>query len=191
MNTPNLYQKIISNQNLKENIERYFDFRLIEPNNNLEDFYLKSNTPITFVGEDGSGGCFGLCGEGNVEELPVVFISSDGQAGEIAGNFNGFLSLIIHMPYWFDLLKFSGNGVLSEMKKAKISLEEDILKDYPEVIEIRERIVSELNLSDNELIENLHKAVRIGSAVNIYSLEGESFDSLFNEFTVKNNPLWD
>jgi len=62
------------------------------------------------IGRDGAGGVFAL--------LPptqrVLYVSSDGQAGIIAADFEELFQLIVACPYWHDVLKFSGNGQLDE-----------------------------------------------------------------------------
>src|SRR5262249_48030483 len=62
---------------------------------------------IQLIGREGAGGVF--------VQLPdqrILYVSSEGEAGVIASDFNAFLQLIVAHPYWQDLLKFSGGGKL-------------------------------------------------------------------------------
>jgi hypothetical protein len=53
----------------------------------------------------------------------VLYVSSEGAAGIVAADFDEFIKLIVACPYWRDILKFSGNGKLEEMRRAAAALE--------------------------------------------------------------------
>src|ERR1700722_15639275 len=107
------------------------------------------------IGEDGAGGIFAL--------LPptqrVLYVSSEGQAGIIAADLEAFIQLIVAYPYWHDLLNFSGNGQLAEMRRAAIALEAT-LDDGDEVDEAREVLRSTFALAEPpDPIDALHLMV--------------------------------
>ncbi|WP_245471114.1 hypothetical protein [Bradyrhizobium genosp. SA-3] len=80
------------------------------------------------IGSDGSSGTFVLLPSQN-----VLYISSEGRAGIIAGNFEAFIQLVVAHPYWLDILKFSA---LVEMRRAADALEAT-LDDEDDINEAR------------------------------------------------------
>src|SRR4051812_23683955 len=64
------------------------------------------------IGSDGSGGAFVLLPAQN-----VLYVSSEGRAGIIAGTFEAFVQLVVARPYWLDILKFSAGGDPHEMRR--------------------------------------------------------------------------
>ena len=144
------------------------------------------------IAGEGAGGCFFLCGDG--ESRPVVFATSEGQAGRIAGNLTEALELIVGLPYWQDCLKFSAGGNLDEMRSAAARLELDLPQDYPQVEQQREELRRELGLSEasvDDMLVRLHGSVA-GTEPDFLLLgpDGNAYDSLFNTFRVRDNPAW-
>jgi hypothetical protein len=136
------------------------------------------------IGEDGAGGIFAL--------LPptqrVLYVSSEGQAGIIAADLEAFIQLIVAYPYWHDLLNFSGNGQLAEMRRAAIALEAT-LDDGDEVDEAREVLRSTFALAEPpDPIDALHLMVSTSDVV-VQPPDGEPFMTLFGKFTIDNNPM--
>lgn len=94
------------------------------------------------IGSDGSGGAFVL-----LPSQGVLYVSSEGRAGIIAGTFEAFVQLVVARPYWRGILKFSGGGDLREMRRAGEALEAT-LDDRDEINEAREEIRRSLDLSE-------------------------------------------
>ena len=136
------------------------------------------------IGHDGAGGVFAL--------LPpaghVLYVSSEGQAGIIAADFEEFVQLIVACPYWHDILKFSGNGQLAEMQRAALALEVT-LDDGDEVDESRDVLRSTFALAEPaDPVGALHRAVS-GSNVAVRAPDGSPCATLFNRFTIDHNPM--
>jgi hypothetical protein len=136
------------------------------------------------IGEDGAGGIFAL--------LPptqrVLFVSSEGQAGIIATDLEALIQLIVAYPYWHDLLNYSGNGQLAEIRRAAVALEAT-LDDGDEVDEAREVLREMFSLAEPAyLLETLHGAVSTSDVV-VRPPDGEPFTTLFGKFTIDNNPF--
>jgi hypothetical protein len=136
------------------------------------------------IGEDGAGGIFAL--------LPptqrVLFVSSEGQAGIIATDLEALIQLIVAYPYWHDLLNYSGNGQLAEIRRAAVALEAT-LDDGDEVDEAREVLREMFSLAEPaDLLETLHGAVSTSDVV-VRPPDGEPFTTLFGKFTIDNNPF--
>ncbi|MNI66635.1 hypothetical protein D3C73_1222180 [compost metagenome] len=96
---------------------------------------------------------------------------------------------MITCPYWRNLLKFSGNGQLSEMLKSQPFLEDEILKDLPEIESVKNKVFSMLSMRGiSKPVETLYESMDSKPYVHVSYLEGEKFDSLFNKFVVTDNP---
>jgi len=135
------------------------------------------------IGSDGSGGAFVLLPSQN-----VLYVSSEGRAGIIAGNFEAFIQLVVAHPYWLDVLKFSAGGDLAEMRRAADALEA-ALGDEDEVNEAREEIRSALNLPElGDPVAALYEAVAASDAI-VRATDGSPFTTLFNRFSIDNNRM--
>ncbi|HEV2153089.1 hypothetical protein [Bradyrhizobium sp.] len=135
------------------------------------------------IGSDGSGGAFVLLPSQN-----VLYVSSEGRAGIIAGNFEAFIQLVVAHPYWLDVLKFSAGGDLAEMRRAADALEAT-LEDEDEVNEAREEIRSALGLPvPDDPVAELYEAVAASDAI-VRATDGSPFTTLFNRFSIDNNKM--
>ncbi|MGX6444149.1 hypothetical protein ACWM35_13110 [Neobacillus sp. K501] len=186
-----MFTTILSKPEIVDNLIEYYDFEVIEPNSDTEEFYFKIDEKATILAQDASGGIFVLIGSGEVEKLPVIYIDSEGQAGKVGKSFNGFISIMLACPYWRDLLKFSGNGQISEMMKAQPFLEAEMVEDYPGIADIKGKVISQLLIEELfHTVETLYESMISQPQISVYSLEGDKYDSLFNSFVVADNPQW-
>ena len=135
------------------------------------------------IASDGSGGAFVLLLSQN-----VLYVSSEGRAGIIADSFEAFVQLVVACPYWLDVLKFSAGGDLAEMRRAAIALEAT-LDDEDEVNEAREEIRRGLDLPEpDDPVGALYEAVAASDAI-VRTTDGSPFTTLFNRFSIDNNPM--
>lgn len=135
------------------------------------------------IGSDGSGGAFMLLPSQN-----VLYVSPDGRAGIIAESFEAFIQLVVARPYWLDILKFSAGGDLQEMRRAADALEAT-LDDKDDVNEAREEIRTQLDLSEaDDPVGALYEAVAASDAI-VRATDGSPFTTLFNRFSIDNNPM--
>lgn len=135
------------------------------------------------IGSDGSGGAFILLPSQN-----VLYVSSEGRAGIIAGSFGAFIQLVVVRPYWLDILKFSAGGDLQEMRRAADALE-TTLDDEDDVNEAREEILRQLDLPEpDDPVGALYEAVAASDAI-VRATDGSPFTTLFNRFSIDNNPM--
>lgn len=135
------------------------------------------------IGSDGSGGAFMLLPAQN-----VLYVSPDGRAGIIAESFEAFIQLVVARPYWLDILKFSAGGDLQEMQRAADALEAT-LDDEDDVNEAREEIRTQLDLSEaDDPVGALYEAVAASDAI-VRATDGSPFTTLFNRFSIDNNPM--
>ena len=186
-----LLQKIAASASLLELMAWPLDFDITSQ---LDDgwFQLKPDIARQIIAQDGTGGIFTLLGPGDGEDRPVLFVSSEGQAGQIAGTLAEAIQLMIAFPYWRDCLKFSGEGSLEQMKRAVPYLEKELHEDEPGIDELREELFTGLGLTyPVDALENLHRGLSDSVFhVHVFSADGAEFGDLFGDFTVENNPLW-
>lgn len=137
------------------------------------------------IGSDASGGAFVLLPSQN-----VLYVSSEGRAGIVAENFEAFVQLVVARPYWLDILKFSAGGDLAEMRRAADALEARLDdEDEDEINEAREEIRSALDLPEaNDPVGALYEAVAASDAI-VRATDGSPFTTLFNRFSIENNPI--
>jgi hypothetical protein len=135
------------------------------------------------IGSDASGGAFVL-----LPSQHVLYVSSEGRAGIIAESYEAFIQLVIARPYWLDILKFSAGGDLKEMRRAADALEAT-LDDEDDVNEAREEIRERLDLPEaNDPVGALYEAVAASDAI-VRATDGSPFTTLFNRFSIDNNPM--
>lgn len=169
----------------------YFDFEVTsdEP---AEEPRLASGAALEAIAGEGTGGVYYLCGVGS--SRPVIFATSEGQAGLIAASFAEALELIVGVPYWQDCLKFSAGGSLDEMRLAAVRLEHDLQQDFPQAKQQQEPLRRELGLPQTpveDLLAKLHESVaRTEPDFVLLGPDGEMHESLFNTFRVSDNPAW-
>jgi hypothetical protein len=175
---------LAANAEVVERLCWSFDFRPQTDREQTGWFTVDGVQAIRPIGRDGAGGIFAL--------LPplqrVLYVSSEGQAGIVAADFDEFLQLIMACPYWQDLLKYSAGGSLAEMRRAATALQ-TAFEDDDDINEARDFLNSELNLAaPADPVGALHRAVS-GSGITIRASDGEPCTTLFNDFTIDDNPL--
>jgi hypothetical protein len=146
-------------------------------------FSVDGITDVARLGRDGAGGDF-------VQLLPsqrVLYASSEGQAGIIAADVEEFVGLLIACPYWHDVLKFSANGDLEQMRRAAAALEA-MYGDDEEVEEAREFFFGQFGLTPPaDPVGALHRCASSGVVVRTH--DGVPCMSLFNRFTIDDSPF--
>jgi len=191
MELPQLYRDILSNDAVQEILAGPFDFEVVTPGQNISEHQVLCSAELTILAREGAGGIFALFGDADVETRPVIFVSSEGQAGKIADNFNEAIELIVTFPYWSDLLKFSGGGKIDEMRKSQIYLQRELAEDEPDIDKIQKNILGLLNIKTTaDPVLKLNQAVKSKLEKEIKGMDGSDFESLFNTFVVENNPMW-
>ncbi|WP_350225369.1 hypothetical protein [Vibrio parahaemolyticus] len=167
-----------------------FDFELCRTNDDDSWIKLTPSFQFTVLAGQASGGVFLSYGSLELEKRPILFVSSEGQAGKIANNLPELLALLMAIPYWFDLLKFSGNGDLSEMRQTASFVELEHYEDYPELPETRNLIQSQLKIPTIEdPIATLHACVN-STDCTVITDDGWKYETLFNRFVSSDNKSW-
>jgi hypothetical protein len=167
-----------------------FDFSLSRAENDADWITLKP--PFTFhvIAGEGAGGAFIAYGEGETESLPILHATSEGQAGKVASNLTEWLGILISIPFWKGLLKFSGNGQIDEMRLTATFMEREYEEDYPDLPKARETILAKLPIPQIiDPIQTLHGNVH-ASDCTLIADDGWAWESLFNKFTAADNRNW-
>jgi len=178
-------------KNLKaiELLSEYFDLGIFSSNEDCDWFVIEPAQDFTVFAREGAGGRFLL-----LETTGwVIYVSSEGKAGVLGYSLLDFLHLVVVHPYWEDLLKFSGKGILDEMRKALPMLEESLVGEEPEIDSARNSLMAAFHITSNaDPVEALHHAVSSSRSQIIVraTMDDSVYESLFNHFTVKDNPFW-
>jgi hypothetical protein len=154
---------------------------------------LSSGQALEGVAGDFAGGTFFLCGERR-SSRPVLYASSEGQAGLVGRSLADALAVMIGLPSWMDCLKFSGDGDLATMRSAAEHLRRDELEDQPEIDAQRDRLAAALSLdlaTVPVLLARLREAVA-GTAPDflLVTESGDEYESLFGPWSPDRNPSW-
>ena len=171
-----------------ELLSEHFDLEIFPENEICDWFVIEPKQNYAVFGGEGAGGRFI-----QLESTGwVIYVSSEGSAGIISHGLPDFLYLVAACPYWSDILKFSGNGKLSEMRRVLPLLEESLIDDEPEIDGIRSTLKSSLNISSTaDPVKTLHHAVSsTSSQITVKAMDGSSYDQLFNSFVIEDNPSW-
>ncbi|MET8954762.1 hypothetical protein [Streptomyces sp. NPDC004533] len=158
-----------------------------------EPVRLPSGVALDGVAGDFTGGTFFLCGDRGTAR-PVLYASSEGQAGLIGQSLAEALEIMIGLPSWRDCLKFSGSGDLEVMRTTAAHLGRDELRDEPEIGAARVRLASALDLKFGSvpvLLARLHAAVSATAPDFVLTVRtGDEYESLFGPWLPSRNPAW-
>lgn len=185
-----LLDEIASRPSVVELLDWPFDFQLDHQQEETDWIRLKPDTEFSVIATDGAGGVFLQIGHGKPESCPLVYASSEGQCGRIAGSLTEWLVILVAIPYWRDVLKFSNGGQLDEMRRAASHLEQDFVADFEGIEDARAQVVDSLRLTViGDPVKVLHDNVRATDCV-LITEEGQPWDPLFGNFRVSDNPHW-
>lgn len=181
---------IKSSATIVEDLDWPFDFSLDQASDATDWIKLKPAMPFTVVAGEGTGGVYLAYGTGKLETLPILHATSEGQAGRVASDLTEWLAILMAIPYWRDLLKFSGGGKLDEMRKTAVFMEREFAEDYADLPETRERIMSVLPIPKlDDAIQVLHANVHATDCI-LVAEDGYEYESLSNIFRPSDNPSW-
>jgi hypothetical protein len=175
----------IANAQLTEQLADLSDVEML-PGDGESDrvvFSVEGADDLKVFARDGGGGQFAASSSSG----PVFYVTSEGAAGAVAKDFASFIGMTVAMPYWRDVLKFSGNGRIGEMRRAALALEDD-LADYDDALACRDILADQIKLdADLDFVFDLHAAVASGPSIR--SHDGSAAESLFGRYTVDDNPM--
>ncbi|MBB3208604.1 hypothetical protein FHS27_004436 [Rhodopirellula rubra] len=183
--------EIRSNATVVEDLDWPFDFSLDRADDDTDWIQLKQAQPFTVIAGEGTGGVFLSCGLSSAaESLPILHGTSEGQAGRVASNLTEWLAILMAVPYWRDLLKFSAGGQLDEMRKTATFMDKEYAEDFADLPDARERILALLPIPTlDDPIKVLHDNVHATDCV-LVAEDGYEYESLFNKFRPSDNRNW-
>lgn len=169
-----------------------FDFLFEWPSSEPAGFALADDVPFEIVGGDGSGNRFALLGPAASEQRHLLYVDHDGAAGIIAGSFHEGLQIIVDIPYWRDLLHFSGGGELEPMRRAVPALESELAEQVADIERLRAEARRGLAIAPlSDAVATLHQAVAASDGRLRVLWDGRfPCDSLFGKFVPEDNPSW-
>ena len=179
-----------SPEQLIEDLAWPFDFDVSRSADDSSWIRLDPEVPFIVVAGESTGGVFLTYGSGDSSHLPILHATSEGQAGRVASNLTEFLAVLMAAPYWCDLLKFSGGGDLTEMRKTAVFMERIYAEDYPDLPDVRNRIMNLLPIPQvHDPIKIIHESIHATDCT-LVSNDGWRYESLFNSFKSSDNPKW-
>ncbi|MFJ2513527.1 hypothetical protein ACIPEL_20555 [Streptomyces griseoviridis] len=165
-----------------------FDLSRSDPG---EPVRLSSGVALEGIAGDYTGGTFFLCGNGKIR--PVLYASSEGQAGLIGNSLTEALEIVVGLPSWWDCLKFSGAGDLAVMRATADHLRGDELRDEPGKDADRATVAQALGLGSapvSPLLGRLHAAVSATVPDFVLTSGATEYESLFGPWLPSRNPAW-
>jgi hypothetical protein len=151
-----------------------------------------SGAALECLAGDWTGGLFYSCGEPGATR-PVLYASSEGQAGLIGASLGEALTVIVGLPSWRDCLGFSGGGDLSVMAATAGHLAEDERRTRPGIAAERDRVAAALRLDlpdVPDLLVRLHASARATEPDYVFSDGDGEFETLFGPWLPSRNPRW-
>jgi len=156
------------------------------------DASLSSGDALQAIAGDFSGGTFFLCGSDRATR-PVMYASSEGQAGVIGWSLAEALEIMIGLPSWQDCLGYSGGGDIAAMRSAADRLRNDELRQDPEADARRAKLAQALLLEPRtvpDLLERLRAAVAATTPDFVFSDDTGEYESLFGPWLPSRNRAW-
>ena len=161
------------------------DLRLV---NSGADITIADVQSFEVIAGDGSGNTFVLPGSPGDPTRPLLFVNHECFAGVIGASLAEGVQVIVTLPYWRDLLKFSGGGDLNEMKRLRdifeVEFKDEVLDLVDEDFDLpaaRARIRSALALPElPDAVATLHANVmRFEGRFETTFVDGDTCSSLF------------
>jgi hypothetical protein len=143
------------------------------------------------VAADGAGGQYVLCRLRDGATC-LFYASSEGQAGVVANDMREGLALMVSMPGWRDVLKFSGRGRLDEMRLAwsRVQKESNVGQKSLPGVQAELRALFRLQ-TPVDPVALLHQRIAEGPGrFPMQTEEGDAFEPLFGPFFVRQHPVW-
>lgn len=167
-----------------------FDFDLGRASRDSAWITLVPQQPFAMISGESAGGVFIAYGDEEIERRPILYATSEGQAGCIAADLPELIALMMAAPWWQDVLKFSNGGSLTEMRTSAALLDQDYLAEYGEIIEARDRIMAILPTpAIADPVKLLHERV-LATDCTLAASDGRRYETLFGTFKASDNPFW-
>jgi hypothetical protein len=176
-------QQLAANAEIREALGATCDLYLESGEVEPTWIYLAGKNCFPVLARDGAGGMFVTIPSGR-----ILYASSEGEAGVLADDLEQLVTLHVTRPYWRDVLKYSRNGDLAEMRRAAPLLEAAWLADDEDHAATREFLMSELGLTaPGDGIGALHRRLA-DSSLELRGTDDQPAEPLFGPYTTRDNP---
>jgi hypothetical protein len=159
-----------------------FDFDLVDPPSEPEWFSVP-NADCYVVARDATGGVYATCTLRTSGAQYCIHVDTGGGSCVIARTELEAIALVVALPYWRDILRYSSGGALNEMRLVADELERDVLEDFPDLPLVRDHVRASIPLQELEdPVGLLHElAVRSPSDVSVLGPHGWPCQSLVGQ----------
>ena len=178
-----------SSRSVIDDLAHAFDFNIDRASHDYSWIRLTPEHRFLVIAGESTGGAFLAYGNGDFDQAPILYVTSEGTAGKLASNLGELLAIVLAVPYWEELLKFSAGGDVEEMRKtAELSLEnfeEDEIATSAKI-----RLIKALDIKEiSDPIGLLHQNVK-STDCTVVAEDGWRYESLFNTFTSHDMRRW-
>jgi hypothetical protein len=164
-----------------DDLAQAYDFDIDRASRDYSWIRLSPEHRFLVIAGESTGGVFLAYGDGNFERMPILYVTSEGQAGKVASNLSEFLALVVAVPYWQDLLKFSGSGDLAEMRRTAERVHENYAEEEI-VTRAKTHLMKVLAIQEiSDPIALFHHNVEATDCT-VVAEDGWRYESLFNKF---------
>jgi len=162
-----------------------FDFEVIKwPEDPAGRFYrIDPSLEPRQIAIDGAGSEFFFCRPNE----SVLYVNENAMAGILGTSLAEWLGILVALPYWYDVLKFSGGGRLEEMRRAADRFERSSETESKRLAGVRCAIRGMLALNDlDDPVQLLWRNILASEPVLplITGRENRPLDNMFNRFTI-------
>jgi hypothetical protein len=186
-----LLQRIDEDQRLSALLADAFEFDVRRKTGGGSP-WLPSGLPLEGIAGDLTGGMLYLCGAVD-SPRPVLYASSEGDAGIIATDLREALMLVAGFPFWRDSLKYSAGGDLGAMESATAFLCREMMADRPAIGAAQSWVSESLCVpleTPSVLVARLHAAVKSAGPDSSFTDDTGEYGSLFGSFLPSRNQRW-
>jgi len=178
-----------SSRSVIDDLADAFDFNIDRASRDYSWIKLDPEHRFLVIAGESTGGAFLAYGNGDFDQVPILYVTSEGGAGKLASNLGELLAIVLALPYWEELLKFSAGGDLAEMRKTAELARENHEQD--EIVTIaRIRLIKALDIPEiSDPIGLLHHNVNTTDCT-VVAEDGWRYESLFNTLTSHDMKRW-
>jgi len=162
-----------------------FDLELLDPPTEPDDFAVPDAECRIFA-RDMLSGAYAICTSSGQGRSYCIHVDAAGGASPFARDLREAVALVVALPYWRDVLKYSSGGDWGEMRRAAHYFERSILEEFPDLPLVREDLHTTLPLPrlDDPVGLLHHMAVDSKLELSIYSPKGWIYESMVGDRSV-------
>ncbi|QKY08911.1 hypothetical protein [Janthinobacterium lividum] len=169
-----------------DDLAQAYDFDIDRASRDYSWIRITPEHRFLVIAGESTGGAFLAYGDGDFDQMPILYVTSEGQAGKVASNLSEWLAIVVAVPYWQDLLHFSGGGDLAEMRRTAELVNGRYAEEEEEEEEVansaRTHLMKVLAMQEiSDPIAVFHRNVAATDCT-VVAADGWRYESLFNKF---------